>query len=292
MKSLEVIDGKGWEGNFSPDVQAMAIKALEGGKVLYFPALAFSLDQDETSLLSPTILDPRAKNVSYDCHRQKLGGTVLQGEGAAPLQKMLLRYASSSRRFLNSLLPHYQSTVVQAKTSFRPVEIAGRQTSAMKDDTRLHVDAFPATPVRGRRILRFFTNINPDGKPRVWRTGEPFADVMAKINPRVSPFSPFVAWVFDKCGITKGRRSSYDQCMLKMHDTMKGDMEYQRQAPQEEVHFPPGSSWAVYTDLVSHAAMSGQHVLEQTYYLPPNAMHDPKTAPLAQLEAHLKRKLI
>ena len=29
--------------------------------------------------------------------------------------------------------------------------------------------------MHGTRLLRVFCNINPDGKPRLWRVGEPFA---------------------------------------------------------------------------------------------------------------------
>jgi hypothetical protein len=71
--------------------------------------------------------------------------------------------------------------------SFRPVEIAGRKSSYRKDDTLLHVDSFPSNPTRGQRILRVFTNINQEGKPRVWRTGEPFEAVAAKMVPQISP---------------------------------------------------------------------------------------------------------
>jgi hypothetical protein len=38
----------------------------------------------------------------------------------------------------------------------------------------MHVDNFPSTPTRGKRILRVFTNVNPSGRARVWRMGEPF----------------------------------------------------------------------------------------------------------------------
>lgn len=47
----------------------------------------------------------------------------------------------------------------------------------------------------------------------------------------------------------------------------------------------------VFTDLVSHAAMSGQYALEQTYHLPVNSMLDPSRAPLRILEGLLGREL-
>jgi hypothetical protein len=73
---------------------------------------------------------------------------------------------------------------------------------------------------------------------------------------------------------------------------MKADTAYQAQAPQHTQQFAPGSSWLVYTDQVSHAAMAGQHLFEQTFYLPVEAMHDVATSPLRVLERLLRRQLV
>ena len=73
----------------------------------------------------------------------------------------------------------------QAKTSLRPVEVSGRRQSWRKDDTRLHVDSFPSQPSCGKRILRVFSNVNPDGRPRVWKVGEPFEAVARKFWPEL-----------------------------------------------------------------------------------------------------------
>ena len=72
--------------------------------------------------------------------------------------------------------------------------------------------------------------------------------------------------------------------MLQIHDRMKADLNYQTTVSQQSIHFTPGSSWIVQTDQVSHAAMSGQHVLEQTFYLPVTAMVNPALSPLRVLE--------
>ena len=47
----------------------------------------------------------------------------------------------------------------------------------------------------------------------------------------------------------------------------------------------------VYTDQVSHAALYGQDVLEQTFYLPVSAMQDENRSPLRILEKMTKQKL-
>jgi hypothetical protein len=68
--------------------------------------------------------------------------------------------------------------------------------------------------------------------------------------------------------------------MLQLHDRMKEDTAYQSAAPQLPFDFPPGSAWMAFTDQVSHAAMSGQHQLEQTFLLPVGAMLDEARSPL------------
>lgn len=292
-KMLEIIDVPTWEATFTPVLQKKAINALEKGKILYFPSLAFPLHQEELPFLSPEKLDPKAKNISYDLTKNHLGKVLCTEEEASLLKELMKRYALSSRAFLDSLIPHYKTSLMQAKTSLRPVEISGRITSSYrKDDKRLHVDSFPSNPVKGRRILRFFTNVNPDGKPRVWRAGEPFADVVKKIAPRVSRPIWGAAALMKLIGITKDLRTDYDHYMIQIHDAMKKDMDYQQSVPQEEIHFPAGSSWAVFTDQVSHAAMAGQHVFEQTFYLPANGVKNVETTPLSVLEKHFNKKLV
>ena len=178
------------------------------------------------------------------------------------------------------------------RTSFRPVEISGRPSSYRKDDTRLHVDAFPATPNQGRRILRVFTNINPEAQARHWRVGEPFSEVVARFLPSVSQQWPGSAALLKWLRLTKSKRSAYDHLMLQIHDKMKADLSYQKTASQQNIHFSPGSSWIVQTDHVSHAAMAGQHVLEQTFYLPVAAMVNPALSPLRVLEKSLGKVLV
>ena len=72
--------------------------------------------------------------------------------------------------------------------------------------------------------------------------------------------------------------------MLSLHDTAKLDADYQAHGPHTKLDFPPGCCWLVYTDQVLHAALSGHGALEQTFYLPVEAMARPETAPLRVLE--------
>lgn len=292
MEILETINLDSWEQPILEDLQTKAIQSLEQGKVLYFPFLPFSLHSNEEPLLSPLIVHPKSKNISYDIRNDRLSGSKCEGEDLLNLKNMVKRYALQSRNLLNSLFPRYTSHARQARTSFRPVEASGRNISARKDDTLLHVDSFPANPVKGQRILRVFTNVNPHGKPRVWRLGEPFSSVVEKMAPRAKKPWPASSYLLKLLRITKDYRTLYDHYMLQIHDAMKLDPEYQKEVFQWEVHFPPGSTWIVYTDQVSHAAMSGQHLFEQTFHLPVDAMHNPETTPQKILERHFKTILV
>lgn len=289
---LETIQIESWDEIISKDVQNKAIRALESGKVLFLPKLSFDLQKTEQRFLSTDIVDPKSKNISYNIGNNHLGGAVCEGSEAGQIKEMMKRFALSSNSLLEHLLPHYKNHVSQARTSYRPVEIEGRASSYRKDDTRLHVDSFPSNPVNGKRILRVFSNVNPNGMPRVWRLGEPFANVVAKMAPRARTPIPGMAHLLKLLNITKDYRTLYDHYMLSMHDSMKGDMDYQKTVQQKEVKFPPGSSWIVFTDQTSHAAMKGQYVFEQTYYLPVSGMHDEKTSPLRILEKHFGRQLV
>ena len=160
----------------------------------------------------------------------------------------------------------------------------GRAKSDRKDDRRLHVDAFPSRPTRGKRILRLFSNINPEGAPRIWRIGEPFENFVETMLPKVPRMLPGTALLLDSLGITKGRRSAYDHTMLRLHDLAKADEDYQRAKIAAEIDFPAGTTWITFTDQVLHAAIAGQYVLEQTFHLPVSAQRTPQRSPLKVLE--------
>jgi len=277
-----------WNQIFNPDLQLQAIQALESGSVLMFPQLGFALDDSEKKFLSPTVIG-RSKNISYDPSTQKMQGSSLEGESAERMQGMMRRYADYSRNLMLHLFPQYRDALIQSRTSYRPLEIAGRVTSWRKDDTRLHVDSFPATPVQDKRILRVFTNVNPEGKPRSWRIGEPFEQVATRFLSKIAAPVWGVRGFLNSVGLTKSLRSPYDHYMLQIHDGMKADLDYQATVSQLAHDFPAGSTWIVYTDHVSHAAMAGQYVFEQTFYLPAGAMHDVNQAP-QQVLSRLKQQ--
>ena len=137
------------------------------------PALAFDVAASELRLFSP---DRRGKERQLRPAQRPPRRCVARRRDRAPA-RLLARFSGSASTLVGHLLPAYRDRLELGRTSFRPVEIAGRASSWRKDDTRLHVDSFPATPVRGQRILRVFSNVNPDARPRTWRLGEDFESV-------------------------------------------------------------------------------------------------------------------
>ncbi len=282
-----------WQSGFSEAMTVKALRSLEHGQVLYFPHLAFHLFPAEMPLLTTRYSTRKRKNISYNRMTGQIRGTKnLPSQEREALRSLLARYAEHARLLVENLLPRYQKALIWGRTSYRPVQITDRHTSFRKDDKRLHVDAFPASPNQGKRILRVFCNINPHGEDRVWRLGEPFETVVEQFLPRIKKPLPISGKLLYLLGLTKGLRTLYDYYMLQIHDRMKADEQYQKMAQQIEMRFPPGSSWIVETDQVSHAAMSGQYVLEQTFYLPVEAMQDPRLSPLRVLEGKLGRELV
>ncbi|WP_414475700.1 Kdo hydroxylase family protein [Microvirga sp. M2] len=291
MNMIESLEIDRWSGPFPAEAQKSALDALESGKVVFCPNLAFTLSDEETTLLSSDFASGKAKNISLDPSKGEIRGTAEHSE-TERLHGMLRRFSKGTAQLVAGLFPGYGRGIEQARTSYRPVEIVGRQTSPRKDDKLLHVDAFPSRPTHGRRILRVFSNINPAGKARVWHVGEPFEDFARKYVSAVRRPYPLEPSLLAALGITKGKRSAYDQIMLGLHDKGKLDARYQREAPQTEFAFPPGTTWLCYTDQVLHAAVAGQFALEQTFHVDIAAMGNSERAPLKVLEKIMGRSLV
>ena len=278
LESLPIAD---WTGPYDAEVKARAVAALEQGAVLFFPQLPFALKENEKQFLDARVADGKAKNISLDHTTGRMQASSLTGDDAARLAAMIERFGAGAASVVRDLLPYRD--VERARTSFRPVQVKGRSYSKISDDRLLHVDAFPSRPMRGRRILRFFANVAPVST-RQWKTGQPFEDFARAFLPRIGPHLPGKSWLFDKLGVTRGRRSLYDELMLSLHDTGKLDDRFQKDSPQEAVVFPPGTSWLVYTDQVLHAALGGEFALEQTFHLDVDQMVQPERAPVKVLE--------
>lgn len=289
VTTVATLDIASWHPLVSAAQTETLARALEAGGVLTLPRLAFAFAPGEERFLDVRWSDGRAKNISVD-------GTALKGargnaDDLAALARMVGRFAAGASALVAALFPRYARHLKRARTSYRPLPATGRNVSWRKDDSRLHIDAFPSRPNRGERILRVFCNVDPRGGDRVWRVGESFEAMAQYFLPRIRPLRRGEAALLAALHVTKGRRSGYDHLMLGLHDGAKADLDYQRSAPQREVRFAPGTTWLCFSDQVMHAASGGQFMLEQTTHLPLSALYTPELSPLAILERLTGRRL-
>jgi 3-deoxy-D-manno-oct-2-ulosonic acid (Kdo) hydroxylase len=291
IAALETIGITHRQGPFADVQTSCALSSLEHGNVVYFPELTLLGQESYGLLFSPALVDDKVKNISYNPGTDTIKGTIAAGRERLQLQTMMAAFSLAATRFVAELFPSYAASLERGRASYRPVEIADRQYSRLKDDRLLHVDAFPSTPTQGRRILRFFSNVSSSGKSRIWHIGEPFAEFAQRFLPVLRRPRASLAWFLSAVGATRGRRTAYDQLMLGLHNRAKRDAAYQERAPHQKVAFPAGSNWLCFTDQVVHAAVAGQYALEQTFYLDVEAMAEPDLSPARTLERMTRRKL-
>lgn len=270
-------------------------RTLEEGKILFFPEPPFPIPEDDRAFLLRQRLAGASyhKNIAYKPGPDKVTGFAPQERGDGDRLLAILRgYKETVVAFLAELFPRYARVWKLEYGSFRPQEEEGREMALRKRNDLMHVDAFPTRPTRGDRILRFFTNINRE-KPRRWLTGTETFDQIAPVLAVSSGLlekarrpGPGDRWraAAAKAGFRVQNRSAYDRFMLGFHHFLKENEEYQKNAIKEFPVFPAGSSWMVYTDMVSHAVLSGQFALEQTFLIPREAMLLPEKAPISVLE--------
>jgi hypothetical protein len=263
---------------------------LEAGNILYFAPAPFEISAaDRQTLLGQKQTSAAYhKNVAYRPAEDRVTGLdKSESAESEQLRAILRNYSRSAAHFLAELLPSYAGRWKLDYASYRPIEERGRAARLHARNDLCHVDSFPTRPTNGDRILRFFTNINPS-QNRVWLTAETFQGVAPRFAqklglPAAQPRSPLRA-LGAALGIPGVRRSPYDRFMHACHNAMKEDEGFQSDSPKRRWEFPPGSSWIVFTDCVSHAVLEGQYALEQTFIVSRSAMVTPELAPVAILE--------
>ena len=288
-----------WSPQVAAEESRRLANELELGKVLYLPHLAFHLAAEERRFLDTRWLSGTHKSLSYEPQRAAATGGVRGATGRIEdlqqLAAVIARFQDQAIGLIRSLLPQYSARLVPAPASLRPGNVEHHKLSWRKDDTLLHVDAFPSRPNRGERILRVFTNVHPpvaNGTgARVWKVGDLFEPTAKEFFPRVKQPLPGSAALLHALHITKSRRSHYDHFMLQMHDAMKRDTAYQQRATHLVFPFPPGASWICFSDETAHAALSGQFMMEQTVHVPLEALYFPEHSPLKVLERLAGRPL-
>jgi 3-deoxy-D-manno-oct-2-ulosonic acid (Kdo) hydroxylase len=268
---------------------------LERGNVLFFPTGPFELPEEDRSFLLRQRQTGASyhKNVAYRPEQDRLTGAAkLSPEDESHLRAILKRFSDRAAEFLAETLRPYAGRIQRDFASFRPVEEQGRPLRLRARNDLLHTDAFPTRPTNGNRILRYFTNLNP-AQPRVWITSETFERLaeqyadeagLARIAAGHGGVRTLVEQLARALGIGAPARAPYDSFMLRFHHFLKENEQFQEQCLKRQWEFPPGSSWMVYTDMVSHAVLSGQFAIEQTFIISREALVLPEKAPASILE--------
>ncbi len=261
---------------------------LERGEVLYYPSAPFALPQgdDLEFLLRQELGSLAHKNISYNPANGKVNGFVRREAGQeARLQAIFAHFSTAATDWLSSLLPYREGWQLD-RASFRPQEEATRRLRPKARNDLLHVDAFPGRPSRGNRILRVFANINPR-EPRIWVTSDPFAKLLKRYGEEAGlPGRAGSRWLSQLgrsiMGLLRprvGRRSDYDLFMLRFHDYLKLNEDFQEKGPKYLHTFPPGSAWLAMTDTCSHSVLRGRYALEHSYFIAPAVLALPDESP-------------
>jgi hypothetical protein len=283
------------DGDSRADVSSVAVAArgegdlrslLERDGVVIVETEPFRPTDAEFELIERHWSDGRSKNSSYNPKTGMVDGVVGAPRVAKDLGDLMARYATWATEIVEGFFPAYGVHLELGRTSLRRRSVEDEPPlSKRKDDRSLHLDAFTSQPVAGRRILRVFSNIDPSGADRQWAIADGgFEDFARRFRNRARRLLPGEAALLEGLSLTKCRRTDYDQIMLGMHDAAKRDSLYQSTAPRRYVSFPQGATWLAFTDQTPHAAVSGQCALEQTFYVPVEALAEPSRSPLRVLE--------
>lgn len=274
-------------------------RELEQGNILFFDKVPFAFSQEDREFLlrQKQGSSGSRKNIAYKPHIDRITNHSAANPAEAESMRMALRsFSSSAAAYLAQLLPAYAPHWKLDYASFRPFQEQGRKLRQRARNDLLHVDAFPTRPLHGARILRFFMNIHPTDA-RYWITSKPFQELAKEYGgskhlpfPKSCGYSlkdrlgrKVKEWLCAS-GVKMPLRSPYDTFMLRMHHFLKENRQFQEECPKDHWHFPAGSLWAVFTDQVSHAALSGQYALEQTILVPYKSLLYPDVAPISVLE--------
>jgi hypothetical protein len=267
------------------DMAPTLSRELERGHIVRFPRCPVPLPsgEDLEFLRDEVARQLDRKNVSWYPEGDRFVG-LDPGPIRDRTQRLLSVHAREVERLLHRLMPAFMRGATLGIASVRPVQEQGRNLSAHASNELLHVDAGAYGATHGDRILRFFVNTNPV-EDRVWISRGSFAQLYLRYGaaagcppvPRsLQPALPERLW----SGFLRRASaaapslkmidsSPYDRLMRRFHNFMKDDPAFRASTDGlVQMAFAPYSAWMVLTDAVSHACISGQHALVETFLVP------------------------
>ncbi len=276
--------------------------ALERGAIVYFPRSPVPLPSDDDLFFCREQLSKllKLKNISY--HREADQVRGLDTDDPMVRQRVydiLVTLTNDIDTFLSKAAPGLTKDWTVGTCSFRPIQEQGRNLKPHASNELVHIDAGAYGATNGDRILRFFVNVNPN-EDRVWATKGAFPELyrrygaQAKIGPehltenylRKGPLNHLRTGLVNGL-VAVGLRmakvldsSPYDRVMRQFHNFMKDTPSFQEDSlGHEEMRFPPYSAWMVFTDMVSHASVSGQFCFVLTCIVRLDNCRKPEFAP-------------
>jgi hypothetical protein len=282
--------------------------ALEEHRIVHFPECPFALppeaDLDYLRRELPGRL--KLKNVSFHPEADRVRG-MEAGEDLDRVGAILRGHSAAVTKFLDERMGHLTRGWRIGTCSFRPIQEKGRDLKPHASNELVHIDAGAYGASGGDRIFRFFVNVNP-GADRVWATKGDFAlllerfgreagllDDDGRLRGRLDKgvadhlFSGLVAGLSKLNPMAKMVDSTpYDRLMRRFHNYMKDSPEFIADMRDfQEIRFPPGSAWMVFTDGVSHASLEGQFAFVTTCIIPRENLRHRERAPYEVLRAAL-----
>jgi hypothetical protein len=283
------------ENRFTSGATDEEYRYLEAGDILYFPVAPPLVTEAERAFLV-TQRQARTtihKNVSYRPLEDRLRGIDDADEAhRRQVRDTMRNFSRRSIDFMTRFLGRYAERWKIDFASFRPIEEAGRKVSLHSRNDLLHFDSFPTRPSHGDRLLRIFLNVHPE-RERIWITSDHFQSLAGQFAGKIGLDRPpglLDAWkratvkAAARLGLPVIDRPPYDAFMLKFHHKMKEDTAFQQGCRKDRWEFPSGSAWIVFTDSASHACLSGQYALEQTFIVRRSSLACPELAPISILE--------
>ncbi len=287
---------------------------LETNHIVYFPRCPLPLPDAASLRFLRSELPSRLrlKNVSYHPEADRLTGLEADEATRERVTGVLRGHLSNVTSFLGRVAPHLARGWTVGTCSFRPIEERGRNLKPHASNELVHIDAGAYGATHGDRILRFFVNVN-EGEDRLWASKGSINDLLERhgvaaglieasgaLKQRIEKsftdraFSSLIGGLARLNPLARVLDSSpYDRAMRRLHNYMKDSEAFRSDARgYEEIRFPPGSAWTVFTDGVSHASLAGQFALVTTMIVRREALEYPQFAPYSLLATSAARRSI
>ena len=257
------------------------------------PAAAVRARGRRAALSRPALGRRKAKNVSVRWPSGELRGASGDAADLAALRRMIVALSPSKRGVRAAPVPALPRAVAprQHARSARPTSTArraaGARTTRGCTSTRSR-----RTRCRARACCACSATSTRTAGRACWRVGEPFEAHRAALSRRDRPSRcPARPGCCDACASPSAahRLRPLDAAAARPR---QGRPRVPAHAPQQAVEFAPGTTWVCFSDQVLHAAMGGQYMMEQTFYLDAGDLAHPASAPLAMLERLTGRRLL